>query len=157
MNRYIFCGTLSGLISIVELGIPGKEKLIKELSNFNGKMKIRVVRYYSKRHELIVGDSSGRIIIWGIAIGKPVYAWKAHEDEITQMLFDDMTLNLITTSKDKMIRIWKLPEAWIDDGKMKLAKQEIAKSKTINTKFYNFEDSDDDDLKGWDNKLSYEI
>lgn len=161
MNRFIFSGTFGGMISILELGVPGKEKLIKELSSFNANIKIRVVRYFTKRHELIIGDSSGRVIIWSIATGEPVYAWKAHEDEITQMQFDDTNLNLITSSKDKLFRIWKLPEAWIDDAKLNLAKREIRKSQlekklSLDCKKYVFEDSEDDDLIGWDYNFIYE-
>lgn len=69
---YIFTGTLAGRIGILDLGLPGKERFIKEITTFGGQMKIRVIRYNSISNELITGDDDGKITIWSLKTGQPV-------------------------------------------------------------------------------------
>jgi WD40 repeat protein len=69
---YIFTGTLAGKISVLDLGLPGKERFIKEITTFGGNLKIRVMRYNSINNELISGDDSGKITIWSLKSGEPI-------------------------------------------------------------------------------------
>ena len=160
-KNYIFTGSFDGNICIMNLSLPGKEKLISEISRFGANMKIRVIKYNSLGHELIAGDEDGRVTIWKLKTGKPIYVWEAHpKSAITQMEWDQKNLLLWTGSKDKRIKIWRLPEKWLNDDVEDFEKKEI-KNYTekiaimkINTKEQDSDDSDNDDLNGWDYNLN---
>ena len=72
----------------MDLGKPGKEKLIKEISYFGGNLEIRILRYNPDNHEIYSGDQKGKIIFWSLKTGQSILAWKAHSDAITQIRFD---------------------------------------------------------------------
>ncbi|KAH8593499.1 WD domain-containing protein [Bisporella sp. PMI_857] len=57
--------------------------------------------------QLVSGDADGWIIIWSIAIKRPVAVWKAHEGAIlgAQAWGDE---RLITHGKDNKLIVWKL-------------------------------------------------
>lgn len=63
---------MGGKIIVTDLGIPGKERFVKEIASFEGNPKIRIIRYNSKRHELITGDGNGKITIWSLQNGTPI-------------------------------------------------------------------------------------
>jgi WD40 repeat protein len=69
---YIFTGTMNGRLSILDLGLPGKERFIKEITSFGGAHKIRVVVYNSISNEIISADDDGKITIWSLKSGQPV-------------------------------------------------------------------------------------
>ena len=69
---YIFTGTLAGRLSILDLGLPGKERFIKEITSFGGNMKIRVLTYNSPSNEIMSGDDDGKITIWSLKTGQPI-------------------------------------------------------------------------------------
>ena len=160
MNNYIFTGSVNGKICIMNVGVPGKEHLISEISTFGVSIKIRLCRYNSKNHELITADEDGRVTIWSLKEGKPVYMWEAHpQSAITQMWFDQEKNLLWTGGKDLSIRVWRLPEKWVSSQIIdfeKNKKSEISakiaaeKIEKVLSKNDQQEDSDDDDLNGWD-------
>lgn len=63
---------MGGKISVLELGLPGKERFIKEITCFEGNKKIRIIRYKALGHELITGDENGKVVIWSLKIGTPI-------------------------------------------------------------------------------------
>jgi WD40 repeat protein len=69
---YIFAASSGGKISVLELGLPGKERFIKEISAFSGNKKMRVVRYNPNTNELIIGDEDGKLTIWSLRKGQPI-------------------------------------------------------------------------------------
>ena len=69
---YIFTGTLAGRISVLDLGLLGKERFIKEITGFGGNQKIRTLRYNSISNELISADDTGKITIWSLKTGEPI-------------------------------------------------------------------------------------
>lgn len=69
---YIFTSTLDGKISVLDLGLPGKERFIKEITTIGGNIKIRTIRYNSNNNELITGDDKGKITIWSLKRGQPI-------------------------------------------------------------------------------------
>ena len=156
-NNYIFTGNVNGKISVLYLDLPGKEKLISEVSCFGvGLMKIRICRNKIKNNELITGDEDGRVIIWSLKNGKPIYLWEAHKGPITQMWYEEENNLLWTGGKDRTIRVWQLPEKWVsaevkdfDETEISnvTAKIAVEKIEKINSNDNN--DSDDDDLNGW--------
>jgi hypothetical protein len=120
---YIFTSTLAGRISVLDLGLPGKERFIKEITGFGGNQKIRVLRYYANANELITGDDDGKITIWSLKKGQPIcniflinltiflflinflVAFEAHKGAITQLYFEEESRMLITGGKDRNIRV----------------------------------------------------
>ncbi len=72
LKQFIFAGTQNGKICILELGLPGKERFIKEISNFQSNKLVRIVKYNRKRNELITGDSDGKLMVWSVKDGSPV-------------------------------------------------------------------------------------
>ena len=122
---YIFTATNKGDISVLDLNLPGKEKLINEISYFGGNIEIRIVRYNSSKNELITGDQSGKVTIWSLKTGQSIYAWQAHAGAITQMEYDAEKNTLFTVSKDKKMTFWKLPDSWINEEISKFEQNEI--------------------------------
>ena len=160
-NGYVFTGNVGGKICIMNLPPYNKEKLMSEISNFGvGEMKIRVCTSNPDNLELITGDESGRIVIWSLKIGKPIYLWLAHDAAITQIQFQKEERLLWTGGKDLRIKLWKLPEKWVSEEVNVFDKEEtysmtakIAEEKIENQKIKEDGkiDSDDDDLNGWCN------
>ena len=156
-NNYIFTGNINGNISVLYLDLPGKEKLISEISNFGiGEMKIRICRNNKKNNELITGDEDGRVVIWSLKKGKPIYLWEAHKGAITQMWYEEEKNLLWTGGKDRTIRVWKLPEKWVsaevrdfDETGISDVTAKIVEEKMEKIKNYENDDSDEDDLNGW--------
>ena len=160
-SQLFFTASVNGLISIINLGTPGRERLISEMSKFSiGKTKIRVCVANSKSNELITGDQIGRIIVWNLRNGKPIYSWEAHpKSAITKIWLQSEENLLWTGGKDLCLRIWHIPEKWlgseVQDFEEKQVKDLTAKmvKKKIVKKYRKNEngeiDSDDDDLNGW--------
>ena len=158
-NNYIFTGNVGGKICIMNLAPAKKERLISEISNFGvGQMKIRVCRSNPDSLELYTGDESGRVVIWNLKTGKPIYLWQAHDAAITQMQYQSEEHLLWTGGKDLRIKLWRLPEKWISEEVDNFEKEEtnIVTAKMAAEKIENQTikedgrvDSDDDDLNGW--------
>ena len=158
-NGYIFTGNVGGKICIMNLPPNNKEKLMSEISNFGvGEMKIRVCTTNPDNLELMTGDESGRVVIWSLKIGKPIYLWHAHDGAITQMQYINEERQLWTGGKDLKIKLWKLPEKWVSEEvdlfdkeekyaiTAKIAEEKIKKKKKDEEgNVY----SDDDDISGW--------
>ena len=158
IKSYIFTACSDGQIVILDLNKPGKEKLIKEISNFGGNMKLTVVKYYKEQNQIITGDENGRIIVWNLKIGKSIISWNAHIGPITQMWFLPSIKLIISSGKDKYMRTWRLPEKWQNEDIIKFEQMEIKNisdtkaqikiQETLNKQEdYN---SDEDSLNGWD-------
>ena len=159
-NNYIFTGNVGGKICIMNLASANKERLISEISNFGvGEQKIRVCRNDPVNYELITGDENGRVTIWNLKTGKPIYLWEAHpKSAITQMWYQHDKHILWTGGKDLRIKMWQLPEKWVSEEvytyeqtevKNITAKIATEKIEKMVKKEGEEEDSDDDDLNGW--------
>ena len=81
---------------------------------------------------------------------------KAFDTEITRLQFLPDQEWLISASKSKSIKIWKMPKQWRDaklvaDERKEAGKfiNEYNKSKLAGTIKKAAQDSDDDDLAGW--------
>ena len=159
-NNYIFTGNVGGKICIMNLPPQNKERLISEISNFGvGEQKIRVCTNEPNNLELITGDENGRVTIWNLKTGKPIYLWEAHpKSAITQIWYQPEVHILWTGGKDLRIKIWQLPDKWLSKEVDTFEKNEVSnltaklveeKMEKINKKKDGEEDSDDDDLNGW--------
>jgi len=160
-NNYIFTGNVGGKICIMNLPPQNKERLISEISNFGvGEQKIRVCTNDPNTYELITGDENGRVTIWNLKTGKPIYLWEAHpKSAITRIWYQPEHHLLWTGGKDLRIKIWQLPEKWLSQEVEGFEQSEVSnltakkieeKLEKINIKKEGGEDdSDDDDLNGW--------
>ena len=157
-KQYIFTGTNKGDISLLDLGLPGKEKLIKEITYFGGNIEIRIIRYNSIEREIYTGDQKGKVTVWSLKTGESIYAWMAHTDAITQMKYFPERRQLLTMAKDKRIVYWQLPDNWVKDSLKKFQDEsirEINNTRAIeriqkNQKKDGDDDSSDESLDGWD-------
>lgn len=159
-NNYLFTGNVGGKICIMNLPPQNKERLISEISNFGvGEQKIRVCTNDPVNYELITGDENGRVTIWNLKTGKPIFLWEAHpKSAITQIWYQPEVHILWTGGKDLRIKIWQLPDKWLSKEVDSFEKNEVniltaklveEKMEKINKKKEGEEDSDDDDLNGW--------
>ena len=156
-KQYIFTGTNKGDISVLDLGMPGKEKLIKEISYFGGNLEIRILRYNPDNHELYSGDQKGKITVWSLKTGQSIYAWQAHSGAITQMRYNRRKKQLLSVAKDKKIIYWQIPDSWVnasvkkfEEDNMREINSERAKAKFEKYSKKDDDDSSDDSLDGWD-------
>ena len=158
-NGYIFTGNVGGKICIMNLPPKNKEQLMSEISNFGvGEMKIRVCTSNPDNLEIMTGDETGRVVIWSLKIGKPIYLWQAHDGAITQIQYQPEERLLWTGGKDLRIKLWKLPEKWVSEEVDLFDKEEkyamTAKMSEEKIEKQNVDEdgqlfSDDDDLNGW--------
>ena len=66
-ENFLVAGCKDGLITVYDLGQPGKERLVKELVSFMGKEGVRLVAWREKpRREIITADESGIVTIWDL-------------------------------------------------------------------------------------------
>ena len=72
-KSYIFTAAKDGQICVLDLNMPGKERLIKEISNFGGSLELRIVKYHKAANELSTEDQDGRISIWSLKTGQTIY------------------------------------------------------------------------------------
>ena len=98
---------------------------------------------------------SGIITFFSTTTAAPIYIYDAHTSAITQMVWDSKLKVLITSSKDKTLKIWKLPDQWtLLTGKTEETAKSIehsvtsASTKSAEVKKKNDSDSDSD-LEGW--------
>ena len=156
-NGYIFTGNVGGKICIMNLPPVNKEKLMSEISNFGvGEMKIRVCVTNPANRELMTGDESGRVVIWSLKIGKPIYLWHAHDMAITQMQYEKDNRQLWTGGKDLRIKLWILPEKWVSEEvdlfdkeeKYNIADESIEKKEKKEGE-EDDDEEDEDDVTGW--------
>ena len=158
----VFMGMNNGMINVLKVNECGKS--VKELTVFNGDMKIRVCKYNEVRNELITGDDDGRVIVWCLSKGDVVYCWTAHENSaVMQIWWDKEGKMLWTGGKDKKIKLWKLPDKWDSKAVEEYERKDITTkniNKTIAIKKMKddlrpYEDDDEinssgDELCGWD-------
>eukprot|EP00826_Nyctotherus_ovalis_P036083 TRINITY_DN3170_c0_g1_i14.p1 TRINITY_DN3170_c0_g1~~TRINITY_DN3170_c0_g1_i14.p1 ORF type:complete len:266 (+),score=83.40 TRINITY_DN3170_c0_g1_i14:989-1786(+) len=155
MRNYIFTCAMDGMISVLETGKPGKDRFTKLVGSMKGASKARCVRWRSSKLEAVVAYESGKVCFWNIQTGQVAYVFDPHILSITKICWDEKNQILYTGSKDKSIKVWRIPGEW----NVYYAKKEEKKAEAIKTQEVkqreregSDEDSDDNDLKGWANK-----
>ena len=113
---------------------------------------------------MIVAYESGIITFFSTNTAAPIYIFEAHKEAITQMVWDSKLKVMITGSKDKSIRFWKLPEKWAlltskstsDSQPLKepaVKEQKLEKSdqnfKSVELKKKQNDSDSDNELAGW--------
>ncbi|KAG9236338.1 WD40-repeat-containing domain protein [Amylocarpus encephaloides] len=71
--------------------------------------QIHSTSFLRRNSRLITGDAEGWVVIWGLAIKRPVAVWRAHEGSIlgAEPWGDD---KIITHGKDNKLIVWKFSE-----------------------------------------------
>ena len=164
---YIYTCDVKGKISVIDFSsINNESNYCTEISQFGGKVCLRVIIYDENKKELITGDESGKLIAWSLKTGQPIFSWLGGEgnNAVTKLLYDKDKKLLLTGSKDNMVKFWRLPENWISDDVMKFENEELKKinneiarrrikaQQEIEDGIENDFDSDlsqEDDLNGW--------
>jgi len=163
---FILKGAYEGTITMLDISVPGKEKLVKVLGTFKGQEKARCLEWRPSKVEVIVGHENGRVVIWQTQYGAMTHIFEPHKDAITKLQWDEKNQILLTAGKDKSLKIWKFPERWypfiwMDPEKPKPkflapphrqeSKNEEEKKPSEKEDLDIEEDSNsEDDLKGWD-------
>ena len=70
---------------------------------------IRSLLFSSDGKQLFVGSRRGRIQVWDVERGERIGEWQAHDDRVLSLCLarDDL---LISGSKDRTLRYWRLPD-----------------------------------------------
>lgn len=156
-RNYLFTGSYDdGELNVFDLDKPGREKLAKLNATLSGKDKVRAISWSAKRAEIFSGHADGSITFWNAVEGKPIYVLKAFDNEITRIDYIPEKDLIVTSSKGKQIKEYKLPKEW-RDAKLVADEQKLAsklvieynKQKVSTAVLKAAEDSDDDDLAGW--------
>jgi len=72
--NYIFASNKDkGLISIFDIGKPGREKFSKVVGNYQSENGGRELLWLEGRQEFAIGFSNGNISFWNAKIGKPIF------------------------------------------------------------------------------------
>ena len=163
-KQYLFTSDMNGNISVFSSTLPGKETNISEISNFGNSSKLRCLVYDNLNNYLITGDEEGRITIWSLKNGCAIFVYNSNnKNAITKMFWDEDARYLWIGSKDKSIKILRIPERLFKEEienfektKLKEINEKIA-IKKLNEKYENESDSeetnsDKDDLNGWNYK-----
>ena len=168
---YVFACDVKGKISVLDFGsINNKNNngtsFCSEISQFGGKIALRAIIYDEVKKELITGDENGKIVIWSIKTGQPIFSWAAHDNgsAVTKLFYNKNNRILVSGAKDKSIKFWKLPDNWINSDVLKFETEELKKinneiarrrikaQQEIEDGIENDFDSDlsqEDDLNGW--------
>lgn len=89
-GNHLVAAAKDGSITIIDLQLPGKEKIAKQLVQFMGKPGVRVVCWRENpRREIITGDYDGSITVWDFKTAVPVFVMQCHDGPITQLYFYD--------------------------------------------------------------------
>jgi hypothetical protein len=145
-----------GVIALIDLQKPGKEKYAHNIASLTGKLKVRHIVWSSNRSEIYSGAEDGTVAFMDAKKAAPIYALKAHNDGITKLQLLDKDSILITGGKDRQIKFYKLPAEWRDsrleaelvkDAKIQKQTEAMVQAKRLQEK--RQEDSDEDDLNGW--------
>ena len=71
--------------------------------------KVNDVIFLAKKAQLIVGTDSGKVIFFSIKTRRVLFALeRIHESEILNVYLSAQNTKLITTSKDKSMRVWNI-------------------------------------------------
>ena len=168
---YIFACDFKGKISVLDFGSINSpnnsgNNLCSEISQFGGKNPLRNIVYDENKKELITGDEAGKIVVWSIKTGQPIFSWNAHENggAVTRLYYDPNSRLLVSGGKDKNIKFWKLPDNWVNSDVLRFETEELKKinneiarrrikaQQEIEDGIENDFDSDlsqEDDLNGW--------
>jgi WD40 repeat protein len=82
-------GNVEGLISIYDMGPPGKERFIKLVAELHGKPNSRLLKWREQGQEIIEAGQDGIVSFWHVKDGNPLYVMQAHTDAITQTWWDE--------------------------------------------------------------------
>ena len=99
-----------------------------EISQFGFKNSFCSIQYDNNKKEIITGDNTGKITIWNIKTGEPIYSFVSHEIMPLNCLVYLIDKKLIISGGvDKSIKIWKIPKFWFDEKIEKYEKEELVK------------------------------
>ncbi|CAI2366253.1 unnamed protein product [Moneuplotes crassus] len=119
--KKLYAGTADGMILCFDLGSYGKEKKNTKEYPYSLKSTTKCVSLEKDEthNTLISGNESGNVAIWSPEVKKCDYVFNAHLKSITSLHWNKDIRRLITGSSDGKIKVWKLPEVWMEPGQLK--------------------------------------
>ena len=156
-ENFIIAASNRGKICVIDIS-SNKDKLIKEILTIDiGIFKINYVDFNHKNDEILIGDETGRIIIWNNKILNFIYSFIPHEQSNNNyFFFDNENNSLWTCGEDKFLIKWKIPEKWFkEDIYFYINNIDFEEKKNHNILYTEEDDSissDEDELIGWSNK-----
>lgn len=111
MAKYMFIGSRCGVVSSYDLNVVGNEGKISLISNYQILGDVSSLAYKSDKRQLLIGNSTGVFYIVNILTGDITFGCKLHDDAIVSQHLYKTKGFLVTSSRDKSAKIWKLPES----------------------------------------------
>jgi len=145
-----------GVLALIDMQKPGKERYASIVANFEGKKKVRSCVWSTYRTELYTGTEDGVLTFWDAKDVNPLFALKAHEGGVTRLQWMENERILISAGKDKKLSFYEIPKEWRDkkvdaelyrEEKQRRQKENLEKFKEMLSR--QEVDSDEDDLAGW--------
>ena len=74
-TNYLFATNHStGLISVYDIGKPGREKFAKNVAAYPGEKSSREIVWLKGRSEFAIGNSNGTVAFWSAKRGEPIFS-----------------------------------------------------------------------------------
>ena len=89
---------------------------------------MKAIKYDNTKKEIIIGDILGKITIWNIKTGEPIYSFISHNKyPINCLFYSEKERLVISGGRDKSVKIWKIPQFWFDEKIEKYETEELVK------------------------------
>ncbi|KAF3907752.1 hypothetical protein AA313_de0209487 [Arthrobotrys entomopaga] len=69
---------------------------------------VHALRFYRSNSRLISADADGWLVLWDVAIRRPVAVWKPHDGPVLAVADWDNSNVMITHGRDHRIRVWQV-------------------------------------------------
>ena len=115
-------GLDEGEIVVFDIKKCGREREAKQVAKLKNRPNSKEICWSGSRGEIFVGNEDGTVTVWDAKKKAPICIydkklldiWKAHNEDITKLVWLESSQTLLTGGKDKSIKVWKLPESWMD-------------------------------------------
>eukprot|EP01016_Furgasonia_blochmanni_P039362 TRINITY_DN4880_c0_g1_i2.p1 TRINITY_DN4880_c0_g1~~TRINITY_DN4880_c0_g1_i2.p1 ORF type:complete len:567 (+),score=161.86 TRINITY_DN4880_c0_g1_i2:131-1831(+) len=111
-RKFLLAGSSNGMVLIFQIGKPGKEKLSQLVSSIETSKNIRSIGVILNTKELFVAGGAPNVQMIHSNSGQHFYALPAHEDNVEKIILLGDERVIISGSKDRSVKGWKLPSDW---------------------------------------------
>ena len=111
-QQLMFAGFTEGYIACFEMKGSGKEQFSVQIATYNTNEVIRSLCWRGDRKELIASNKRGILRYINTVTGKQFLAFPAHERSVKDIIYIELGQVLITCSKDKTLKFFRMPVLW---------------------------------------------
>jgi len=72
LNYLFTTNIITGLVSVYDIGKPGREKFAKNVANYPSSKGSREIVWLTGRSEFAIGGADGNIAFWNAKRGEPI-------------------------------------------------------------------------------------